>query len=112
MRFNKKKLGSAAKIRVGRVTGITGVFFGLVIMLAFVSVTGTLPLMFINAYISVFMSTSLVFPNETSPTTLHAAMFMPTIESQGTEEQKQKWLKGAENNEIIGTYAQTELGHG
>ena len=33
-------------------------------------------------------------------------------EGQGTEEQKAKWLPLAESNQIIGTYAQTELGHG
>ena len=55
---------------------------------------------------------SLVFPNESSPTTLHGAMFVPTIESQGTAEQKEKWLQNENDRKIIGTYAQTELGHG
>jgi acyl-CoA oxidase len=39
-------------------------------------------------------------------------MFVPTIESQGTPEQKEKWLPRTSKYEIIGTYAQTELGHG
>lgn len=39
-------------------------------------------------------------------------MFVPTIEGQGTEEQKKKWLHLAQTMQIIGTYAQTELGHG
>lgn len=43
---------------------------------------------------------------------LHHAMFIPTIASQGTEEQKQKWLSMALKYQIIGTYAQTEAGHG
>ncbi|XP_077990002.1 peroxisomal acyl-coenzyme A oxidase 1-like [Glandiceps talaboti] len=43
---------------------------------------------------------------------LHFGMFIPTILSQGTEEQQKRWLSLAENYQIIGTYAQTELGHG
>ncbi len=39
-------------------------------------------------------------------------MFLPTLRSQLSEEQKEKWLEAAENMEIIGTYAQTEMGHG
>lgn len=39
-------------------------------------------------------------------------MFIPTLEQQGTEEQKAKWLSLAYQEKIIGTYAQTELGHG
>ena len=34
------------------------------------------------------------------------------LQSQGTPEQKAKWLPLAESYQIIGTYAQTELGHG
>lgn len=55
---------------------------------------------------------NLVFPNEISPIGLHSGMFIPTLESQGTQEQKDKWLPKAYNYEMIGTYAQTELGHG
>jgi acyl-CoA oxidase len=55
---------------------------------------------------------NLAFPNETPPIALHTAMFIPTIESQGTQEQKNKWLPKAATYEIIGTFAQTELGHG
>ncbi len=39
-------------------------------------------------------------------------MFIPTIEAAGTDEQKAKWLPLAKNYQILGTYAQTELGHG
>ena len=39
-------------------------------------------------------------------------MFIPTIEKQGTKEQVQKYVEPAKRYEIIGTYAQTELGHG
>ncbi|XP_039050935.1 peroxisomal acyl-coenzyme A oxidase 1-like isoform X1 [Hibiscus syriacus] len=43
---------------------------------------------------------------------LHRGMFIPAIEGQGTEEQKRKWLPMAYKMQIIGCYAQTELGHG
>jgi len=39
-------------------------------------------------------------------------MFIPALENQATPQQKEKWLPMAMNYEIIGTYAQTELGHG
>ncbi|XP_055688294.1 probable peroxisomal acyl-coenzyme A oxidase 1 isoform X2 [Lutzomyia longipalpis] len=47
-----------------------------------------------------------------SPIEVHFSMFIPTIMSQATEEQQKKWLKRALRGEIIGTYAQTEMGHG
>lgn len=43
---------------------------------------------------------------------LHNVMFVPGIERLATEQQKAKWLPLAKNYQIIGTYAQTELGHG
>ncbi|KAB1216989.1 Peroxisomal acyl-coenzyme A oxidase 1 [Morella rubra] len=39
-------------------------------------------------------------------------MFVPAIKGQGTEEQQKKWLPLAYKMQIIGCYAQTELGHG
>lgn len=39
-------------------------------------------------------------------------MFVPAIEGQGTDEQQKKWLPLAYKMQIIGCYAQTELGHG
>lgn len=39
-------------------------------------------------------------------------MFVPAIKGQGTEEQQHKWLPLAYKFQIIGCYAQTELGHG
>ncbi|RLN37450.1 hypothetical protein BBO99_00007339 [Phytophthora kernoviae] len=49
---------------------------------------------------------------EQLPFDLHRIMFIPTIENQGTDEQRAKWLPLAESYKIIGAYAQTELGHG
>ena len=43
---------------------------------------------------------------------VHHLMFIPTIAAQGSEDQKRQFLAKAGNFEIIGTYAQTELGHG
>ncbi|XP_022718895.1 peroxisomal acyl-coenzyme A oxidase 1-like isoform X3 [Durio zibethinus] len=45
-------------------------------------------------------------------TDLHWGMFIPAIKGQGTEEQQEKWLPMAYKMQIIGCYAQTELGHG
>lgn len=39
-------------------------------------------------------------------------MFVPVIKAQGTDEQHKKWLTLAYKMQIIGCYAQTELGHG
>lgn len=39
-------------------------------------------------------------------------MFTPTIASQGTDAQVADFLPKAQRYEIIGTYAQTEMGHG
>ena len=47
-----------------------------------------------------------------SPFGLHFAMFVPTIKLQGSLEQRAYWLPLCERGTIIGTYAQTELGHG
>lgn len=50
--------------------------------------------------------------DEAGPFGLHRGMFMPTLASQSTDEQVEKFLKPALRYEIIGCYAQTELGHG
>ncbi|KAL3289791.1 hypothetical protein HHI36_023183 [Cryptolaemus montrouzieri] len=47
-----------------------------------------------------------------NPLTLHYVMFIPTLLGQGTVEQQSEWINRAWNAEIVGTYAQTELGHG
>ncbi|KAJ8748125.1 hypothetical protein K2173_014554 [Erythroxylum novogranatense] len=52
------------------------------------------------------------FVDEPAFTDLHWGMFVPAIKGQGTDEQQQKWLPLAYKMQIIGCYAQTELGHG
>ncbi|XP_008552006.1 probable peroxisomal acyl-coenzyme A oxidase 1 [Microplitis demolitor] len=47
-----------------------------------------------------------------NPLVLHYVMFIPTIMGQGTIEQQGYWISRAWSCNIIGTYAQTELGHG
>ncbi|KAK3759079.1 hypothetical protein RRG08_010693 [Elysia crispata] len=53
-----------------------------------------------------------IFPGNSYPFRLHDSMFRQTIQKQGRLEQREKWGTLAENCSIIGTYAQTELGHG
>ena len=43
---------------------------------------------------------------------LHLGMFIPTIQGQADEEQKKYWMPRCVKLRVIGTYAQTELGHG
>ncbi|KAI7734379.1 hypothetical protein M8C21_022970, partial [Ambrosia artemisiifolia] len=52
-----------------------------------------------------------LYIDEPAYTDLHWGMFIPTIEEQGTKEQKEKWLPLAQKMQIIGCYAQSELGH-
>ncbi|KAM6468967.1 peroxisomal acyl-coenzyme A oxidase 1 isoform 2-T2 [Liasis olivaceus] len=47
-----------------------------------------------------------------APVDLHISMFVPTLQNQCTDAQKKKWLPLASHFQIIGTYAQTEMGHG
>ncbi|CAG9117946.1 unnamed protein product [Plutella xylostella] len=49
---------------------------------------------------------------DVTPMALHFSMFLPTLLGQASPEQQEKWVPRAVNMEIIGTYAQTELGHG
>jgi alkylation response protein AidB-like acyl-CoA dehydrogenase len=39
-------------------------------------------------------------------------MFIPALNKLCTDEQKRQWIPQAKAFKIIGTYAQTELGHG
>ena len=50
--------------------------------------------------------------DEAGPFGLHRGMFMPTLAAQCNDEQLERFLKPAQRYEIIGCYAQTELGHG
>uniref|UniRef100_A0A5B6Z8G6 Acyl-coenzyme A oxidase n=2 Tax=Davidia involucrata TaxID=16924 RepID=A0A5B6Z8G6_DAVIN len=52
------------------------------------------------------------YVDEPAYTDPHWGMFVPAIKGQGTDEQQQKWLPLAYKMQIIGCYAQTELGHG
>ena len=49
---------------------------------------------------------------QSGPLDLHLGMFLPTLLHQATEEQQERFFMPAWNLEIIGTYAQTEMGHG
>ena len=51
------------------------------------------------------------FPNQVA-LGVHAYMFIPTIKNLGTPKQVDKWLARSLKCEIIGCYAQTEMGHG
>ncbi|KAI9712540.1 MAG: hypothetical protein M1812_006849 [Candelaria pacifica] len=50
--------------------------------------------------------------SEPGPYGLHVSMFLITLRDQGTPEQHKLFLDKAEKYQIIGCYAQTELGHG
>ena len=47
-----------------------------------------------------------------NPLLVHYAMFLPAIMGQGTTQQQSYWVSRSWGCNIIGTYAQTELGHG
>jgi len=47
-----------------------------------------------------------------SPLTLHMSMFTDSLKTFCSEEQKAHYIPQADNLNIIGCYAQTELGHG
>ncbi|TKR88698.1 hypothetical protein L596_012902 [Steinernema carpocapsae] len=55
---------------------------------------------------------SLCYHLDGNPIALHNGMFLPTLFTQTNDEQKDKWLNKAMNLGFIGTYAQTEIGHG
>ncbi|XP_068119872.1 peroxisomal acyl-coenzyme A oxidase 1 isoform X2 [Hyperolius riggenbachi] len=46
------------------------------------------------------------------PLSLHFSMFQNMLEIQCEDSQREKWLLPAQRLHVIGTYAQTELGHG
>lgn len=47
-----------------------------------------------------------------NPLGVHYGMFFTTIMAQANDEQLAKWMMPAWRIEMIGTYVQTELGHG
>ncbi|OAD59251.1 putative peroxisomal acyl-coenzyme A oxidase 1 [Eufriesea mexicana] len=47
-----------------------------------------------------------------NPFVLHYAMFIPSILGQGNTQQQGYWVSRSWSGDIVGTYAQTELGHG
>ncbi|XP_069050723.1 peroxisomal acyl-coenzyme A oxidase 1 isoform X1 [Lepisosteus oculatus] len=55
---------------------------------------------------------SCVHRGRPEPLDLHLGMFLPTLLNQATPEQQDTFFMRAWNLEIIGTYAQTEMGHG
>ncbi|XP_078584955.1 peroxisomal acyl-coenzyme A oxidase 1-like [Branchiostoma floridae x Branchiostoma japonicum] len=66
----------------------------------------------INGIKDVNIYKTAVFRGMLEPLSVHYGMFLPTLLSQGTEAQQDKWFSQALNYAIIGTYAQTEMGHG
>ncbi|KAH8730270.1 hypothetical protein GQ44DRAFT_607419 [Phaeosphaeriaceae sp. PMI808] len=50
--------------------------------------------------------------DEMSPYFLHMSMFVTTVREQASDEQQAYWMPKIVNYDIIGCYAQTELGHG
>jgi acyl-CoA oxidase len=50
--------------------------------------------------------------NDDLPLLIHYFLFLPTLYGQADEEQIKIWGPLAKNCEIIGCYAQTEIGHG
>ncbi|XP_019358717.1 PREDICTED: peroxisomal acyl-coenzyme A oxidase 1 isoform X2 [Gavialis gangeticus] len=55
---------------------------------------------------------SFIHHGRPEPLDLHLGMFLPTLLTQATQEQQDRFFMPAWNLEIIGTYAQTEMGHG
>ncbi|XP_063700828.1 probable peroxisomal acyl-coenzyme A oxidase 1 [Culicoides brevitarsis] len=49
---------------------------------------------------------------EGNPLSVHYVMFLPALMGHGTTMQQAEWMSKAWTCQIVGTYAQTELGHG
>lgn len=52
------------------------------------------------------------FEGRCSHASVSEQMWIPALMGQADDEQQAKWLPPSQRLEIIGTYAQTELGHG
>ncbi|EEC03946.1 peroxisomal acyl-CoA oxidase, putative [Ixodes scapularis] len=50
--------------------------------------------------------------HDSTPVHVHFVMFVPALMGHANEEQQAKWLSDALMMKIVGSYAQTELGHG
>ncbi|KAH8021614.1 hypothetical protein HPB51_016010 [Rhipicephalus microplus] len=50
--------------------------------------------------------------HDSTPVHVHFVMFVPALMGHANEEQQAKWLSDALTMKIVGSYAQTELGHG
>jgi acyl-CoA oxidase len=50
--------------------------------------------------------------DEMSPDYLHYGMFATSVRQQGSSEQIKEWMADIEDFNILGCYAQTEMGHG
>ncbi|GMT02810.1 hypothetical protein PENTCL1PPCAC_24984, partial [Pristionchus entomophagus] len=55
---------------------------------------------------------SLVMGRDLHSMSLHYIMFMPTIQGQSDDDQMDEWMGPTAVRAILGTFAQTELGHG
>uniref|UniRef100_A0A7N8X5G8 Acyl-coenzyme A oxidase n=1 Tax=Mastacembelus armatus TaxID=205130 RepID=A0A7N8X5G8_9TELE len=60
----------------------------------------------------IFCYKNMVKGNLPEAMSVHFAMFTPTLYSQCDPLQSRKWLPLANSFQVVGTYAQTELGHG
>ena len=62
---------------------------------------------------SAFFRSTILKMNLAGPLTFHAVLFVTTMRLLATDEQLRYWNPRVENyDDVIGTYAQTELGHG
>lgn len=59
-----------------------------------------------------FPSLSIAKANHHEALGLHFVMFLPTLYTQCDPQQSRKWIPLAESFQVVGTYAQTEMGHG
>ncbi|BFZ58374.1 hypothetical protein PYCC9005_005436 [Savitreella phatthalungensis] len=56
--------------------------------------------------------TAMMLVDDHVPYGLHFNAFIPVLKSQGSDEQIARWLPRCLDMEVVGCYAQTELGHG
>ena len=59
-----------------------------------------------------FPSSSMYWGTGREALGLHYVMFLPTLYTQCDSEQFNKWVPLAQSCTVLGTYAQTEMGHG